>query len=312
MMNLISVIVLLLLLVVSVAAVIRAGRVAYAESKRRVLSHTYRTAIDSSDGYGISLLCSGVSHCRLENLLAVEYADYEVVATVDANDDYALFTHIVEHFGMVRVNRAAHAELSAVGVRALYRSSHRRFRRLILIDKLHTTLYDDFNAAACYASYDHLLPLADGCVLLPDAIERVVVAMAECEGGGRSVICSRVGKTVSLFPREMIVAMGGFDERSLERVPRRQRYYIDEPLVWSPYRDNTLPALSLGLFRGGFAASRHRRRVEVWLVRCVTWLAVGLLLILSAWLGVPILVAAVVTIVLAGSVAYYVASLMLR
>lgn len=310
MMTFVNILLLGVILSLAIIATIRAGRLAQAEHKHSMLAGSYRTAIDSYDGEGISLLCGAGSGHHLEQLLAVEYPHYEVVMVIDANDDNALFRRIIDHFSMVRVNRTSSHEVPSVGIRALYRSCHRRFRRLILIDKLHTTQNDGFNAAACYCSYENLLPLPDGCMLLPDAIERLVVALAECEGEEKSVICSRSGATAILYSRDEIISAGGFTSESLNRIARSRRYYIDEPIFSeSPHR-RTLARLGLGLnsYSEG-SPSSLRQRIELWLTRLLTLLALLSLIAVSTWMGVPMFISALLTIMLVASVAYYATTL---
>jgi len=300
---------LVLLAAVSVLLLARAWRVVRAASERRFLSGSFRSAVDASDGVGISLLCGDVDRRRLENLLGVEYSRYEVVATMDANDDHAGFRSVVDRFRMVRVSPSLSPELPAVGIRALYRSRDRRFRRLILIDKLRTAECDDRNAAVCYSSFDYLLPLPDGCLLMEDAVERLAVAVASCEGGDIAVIRSDVGPGVALYAREAVVAAGGFGSDALSRLPRRRIRTIHEPLVWCPVRSSSLLASGLGLApRTELGGTVSARRAASWGVGAAVTVAVVAVLVASASIGWWALLSALLTTLLGWSVACHVSA----
>ena len=304
---------LILLLLLCAAAgycVWRAVTVSRADARRRMLTETYRTAVDAVDGAGISLLCGRADLKRIESLLAVEYPAFEAVVTLDANDDYEGFMAIVERYAMVRVSHTLPHELPTAGIRALYRSRERRFRRLILIDKLSTVECDDRNAAACYASYEYLWPLADGCLPAEDAVERLAVAVAECEGGEVAVIRTDTGAPAAVYRRETVVACGGFGSAALGRIPGRQIRTIHEVLVWCPVRSSSLLDAGLGV---GPAAencnSTASRRAAVWSVRGVVTAAALALAVVAAHLGWLPLAAVVLTAVAGWSTARYVMSL---
>lgn len=303
-----DILLLVLLTATSILLCTRALRVMRAVSKRKLLAESFRSTVDAADGPGISILCGRVDRRRLENLLGTEYPRCEVVVTMDANYDHAAFRTIVERFRMARVTRSLSHEIPAVGIRALYRSQDRRFRRLILIDKLSTTESDDRNAAACYASFDHLLPLPDGCMLLDDAVERLVVAVCEYEADEVAVIRTDVGPATALYRREDVVAAGGFGSASLGRVPHRRTRTLHEPLVWCPVRSASLLAGGLGLSPdAGPCDSLSSRRAIAWGIRASVAAATLAVLVFAAWRGWWALLAALFTVLLAWSVACYVA-----
>ena len=304
----------ILLLVILCAAlgycVFRAVRAFRAEACRRLLSETYRTAVDSVEGAGISLLCGESDIRRLEYLLAVEYPDFEVVATLDANDDYETFMSVVERYRMVRVTHSLHHELPASGIRALYRSQERRFRRLILIDKLSSVESDDRNAAACYASYDYLWPLADGCLPAEDAVERLAVAVAEYEGDDVAVIRTDNGAPSALYRREAVVACGGFGSAALSRIPRRRIRTIHDVLVWCPVRSGSLLAAGLGIEPAAETCGCvSSRRAAAWSMRGAVTVIALTLAVTAAHMGWLPFVAVLLAVAAGWSTARYVMSL---
>ena len=292
----------------------RAVRAYRSQSCRRLLAETFRTSVDAVGGTGISLLCGESDLRRIEQLLAVEYPTYEVVVTLDANDDYERFAAIVRHYGMARVSHALSHELPTVGIRGLYRSQERRFRRLILIDKLSTVASDDLNAAACYASYEYLWPLADGCLPARDAVERLAVAVAECaDDDGRNdiaVIRTDMGAPSALYRRDTVAACGGFGSAALRRLPQRRVRTIHEVLVWCPVRSGSMLAAGLGVEPAAESCDpTPSRRAAMWGVSgLVTALALTAT-IFAAHFGWLPLAAVALTAVAAWSVARYVMSL---
>ena len=296
-----------LLCATTIYAVRRAVAAGRSEACRRLMAETYRTAVDAVDGAGISLLCGRADLRRLEYLLAVEYPACEVVVTMDANDDYPTFAAIIERYRMVRVSHALSHELPTVGIRALYRSRERRFRRLILIDKLASVESDDRNAAACYASYEYLWPLADGCLPAEDSVERLAVAVAECEGEGIDIIRTDTGAPAALYRRETVVSCGGFGSAALSRLPAARVRTIHDVLVWCPVRSGSLLAAGMGIEPAAETYdSTASRRAAVWGVRGLVTAIVLTVAVTAAHFGWLPFVAVLLTVATAWSAARYV------
>lgn len=281
-----------------------------ADARRRLLTETYRTTVDAVDGAGISLLCGNADMRRIEHLLAVEYPACEVVATIDANDDYEAFVTLVRQYALVRIGRTLPGELPTVGIRALYRSRERRFRRLILIDKLASSDVDDRNAAACCASYEYLWPLADGCLPAENAVERLAVAVAECEVENVDVIRTDAGAPAALYRRETVIACGGFGSAALAKIPRRRIRTIHDVLVWCPVRSCSLLDAGLGIEPAAeTCGSTASRRAAVWSMRGLVTAVVLSVAVVAARLGWLPFAAVAATVVVAWSSARYVMSL---
>ena len=130
--------------------------------KSRLLAPMRGLACDAPGGIGISVLCSGVSDPeQIRNLLAVEYANYEVIAVLDAARYPEEYATLVSHYRMIRVEWTPTGELAVEGIRSVGRSRKRRFRRLVLINRAADTTAGDFDAATTVATYDYLLPVED-------------------------------------------------------------------------------------------------------------------------------------------------------
>lgn len=234
----------LLLAAVAAAAFTVLFQVVRGRNKRLLLAGTYGTTSDAPDGIGISVLCSGVRTLeQIENLLAVEYARYEVVVVLDALRYSAEFSALAVRYRMIRVEYVPSGELPVQGVRALGRSRKRRFRRLVLVDRVQDTPQGDFDAAAGVAAYDYLLPVHEGQYLLPDAVGRLVAEVGECGAGMCDMVRMRVGEPGRLLSREAVIAAGGFANAPWRRIPRDRRKTLWEPVFCPPRRRRTRPVI---------------------------------------------------------------------
>lgn len=203
-----------------------------AARKRRLLADAHGTSCDALDCIGISALCSGISDLKqVENLLAVEYARYEVVLALDAERYPEDFAALIARYHMINVNFVSSGEFPDKGVRAMLRSRKRCFRRLVLIDRAYDGASGDFNAAAGVATYNYVLPLKGACLLLPNAVERLVVEVSERPAGTVELVCAPAGCPAMLFNREAAAVAGGFGMRPERRIDPRRVRTLCEPLL---------------------------------------------------------------------------------
>lgn len=231
---------LLFFLLIAAAAVAAAGMlraVIRARGRRRLLDEAHGTSCDMPETIGISLLACGVRDMeQVENLLDVEFPRYEVILTVDAQLDPSLFAAVIARYRMVGVNCTLAQELPTVGIRGLYRSRNRCFRRFVVIDKATSRPADDLDAALNAATYDHVLPLCGGAWLLPGAIERLAMELSEAPAGSIDLVRSFIGIPVTLLSREKAVAEAGFGNDPARHVVRGRRRTLHEPLMYDPDR----------------------------------------------------------------------------
>ena len=151
---------------------------------------------------GCSVICSGVNNLyQIEQLLNVEYGHYEVIVVLDAQNLPTQFAAIRERYRMIKVNCEPSQELPSSGVRTLYRSRSRNFRRLILVDREFISSYEDFDAAASVASYNYLLPIKAHTYLQPFAIESIALMMSKFENRDIELVVSHVGEGCYIFRR---------------------------------------------------------------------------------------------------------------
>lgn len=233
----VQILVLLCCAAVALWTLLALGRIVRSVRKRRILAREHGAASDAPEGTGISALCSGVyDHDQLENLLGVEYARYEVIVVLDARQFFARFDAIVTRYRMIRVNYAPCEELPVVGVRGLYRSRQRCYRRLVLIDRAQGSAYSDFDAAAGVATYDYLLPVRTGSMLLSGTIERLAAELSEHPAGALELVRSRLAEPAVLVSRETVLREAGFSRRVGHSVRRRNRRTLHVPLLYKPCR----------------------------------------------------------------------------
>ncbi|MEG1623015.1 MAG: hypothetical protein RR330_06570 [Alistipes sp.] len=223
---------LLALCAVTAYLIILGLRMMRGEHRGRLLTLRRGVLCDSRAGVGISVLCVG--NCTLEqisNLLDVEYARYEVLVVIDAQRWPVLFRTLAVTYAMIRVDFQRSAELPVAGVRGLYRSRSRRFRRLVLMDRATTTLADDLDAAAGVAVYDYLLPVENSHHLMIGAIERLAAEISVFPEGQIKEVRSRFGAPVTAFARREVMAAGGFTADLQREIPAVACHTLYIPLL---------------------------------------------------------------------------------
>jgi len=252
----ISVLLALLSLLVTAGAMLRIVPLLRARNKRLVAERMHGPLSDASGAVGFSLLCSDVRRTgQIENLLSSEYDRCEVIVVLDAWQRRALFETLAARYRMIRVDWHPSDELPVHGVRSMWRSRQRCFRRIVLLDRPRDNRADDWNAAASVASYDWLLPLHDGQYMLPGTLERLAVEIGEeqCDA-----LRSWSGEPVALLNREAVASAGGFGKHPLRRIPRRKRRTLWEPLFYRPQlqtRHRRWRQWAAAVLLGGIAAT---------------------------------------------------------
>lgn len=227
-----------------ITATIRALRISHAIKSHRQIESDIGSC--GALGFvGCSIVCSRVKEVgRIESLLGSEYDRYEIVVTLDSFVDTEAFNAILRHFKMIQVNTPSSEALPESNIRALYRSRHRCFRRLVLIDKPYGSAYDDFNAATIVAAYDFILPIRGNTLLRKHAIESIAVTLTGLHNKTINLLRSSADNTC-IFRREALLAAGGFGRNLLKKIPSDTRHTISLPLRYPTPR-----ALRKGVFKG--------------------------------------------------------------
>ena len=98
-------------------------------------------------------------------LLEEEYPRSEAVIVTDLEHFLSPFGELIQRFHLVKVN---HAHL--LGVRSLYRSRHRAFRRVVMVDLPIEFRHRALDIAKEVATYDYILQLQGESVVAHDAL----------------------------------------------------------------------------------------------------------------------------------------------
>lgn len=183
------------------------------DAERRVwYGLQYGALYDAIEDIGISALV--VDDCSLERvdaLLAVEYPRYEVVLVVNRQSRPTLFERLIDRFYLIRVEYHPTGELPVVGVRGLYRSRKRRFRRLVLLDLgCRLPRGRRLDVAADVATYEYLLPVPRSVVFSQGAIERVACELDRLRSASFDRIGCFLAPRAQLYVRSSVVLAGGF------------------------------------------------------------------------------------------------------
>ena len=220
-------------------------RIADATRRREIITDDIAGCCESLGFVGCSAICSGVrSIARIEELLGQEYDRYEVVITIDAEQYPEEFAAIISHYRMIRVNCTQSEELPSATIRTLYRSRQRSFRRLILLDKPHSDIYGDLDAAAIVASYNYLLPVGPTTHLCDKAIESIAIMLSEQDFHTIGLLHS-IATDTYLFSRDAVIYNGGFSPHIVRQIPRSAQLHTYTPIAIDTKNDTEAAALAI-------------------------------------------------------------------
>lgn len=198
-------------------------RMAERAANRRTWLDRMHGARSGTLGVGISALVTRpVTLERCERLLGEEYALFEVVVVLDGERDAVMIEQLKARYHLIQVEYYPTDELPVRGVRGLYRSRKRRFRRLVLVDCRTPGVVAALDAAAEVASYEYLLPLRADEYPVVGAVERLATEVALQPLGAIEQICYLPALYVVLWRRTALIRIGGFAHCSM-RVVRRER-----------------------------------------------------------------------------------------
>lgn len=220
-------------------------RIAEATHRRDIITDDIAGCCESLGFVGCSAICSGVrSIARIEELLGQEYDRYEVVITIDADLYPEEFSAIISHYRMIRVNCAHSEELPSATIRTLYRSRQRSFRRLILLDKPHSDIYGNLDAAATVASYNYLLPVGPTTHLCDKSIESIAIMLSEQDFHNIGLLHS-VATDTYIFSRDTVINNGGFSPHIVRQIPRSAQLHTYTPIAIDTKNDTEAAALAI-------------------------------------------------------------------
>lgn len=220
-------------------------RIADATRRRDIIIDDIAGCCESLGFVGCSAICSGVRGiARIEELLGQEYDRYEVIITIDAEQYPEEFRAIISHYRMIRVNCSRSEELPSATIRNLYRSRQRSFRRLILLDKPHSDIYGDLDAAAIVASYNYLLPVGPTTHLCNKAIESIAITLSEQDFHSIGLLHTVTSDTY-VFCRDAVINNGGFSPHIVRQIPRSAQLQTYTPIAIDTKNDTEAVALAI-------------------------------------------------------------------
>jgi hypothetical protein len=220
-------------------------RIADATRRRDIIIDDIAGCCESLGFVGCSAICSGVRGiARIEELLGQEYDRYEVIITIDAEQYPEEFRAIISHYRMIRVNCSRSEELPSAAIRNLYRSRQRSFRRLILLDKPHSDIYGDLDAAAIVASYNYLLPVGPTTHLCNKAIESIAITLSEQDFHSIGLLHA-VASDTYIFCRDVVINNGGFSPHIVRQIPRSAQLQTYTPIAIDTKNDTEAVALAI-------------------------------------------------------------------
>jgi len=226
------------ILLLSAAVAFHAGRITWrmlhGERVRRLLATHHHLLCEVGGGVGLSVLCVDPADERqVVNLLDTEYPCFEAVVVIDGALRGELLHRLIVDYRLFRVDYRPSTELPTEGVRGLYRSRNRSFRRLVVVDRERSRPVDDYNTAVGVAAFEYLLPVGAGQYLRPHAIERIAVEIGRREEP-MELLHMPIGSPAMIVAREKIIRSGGFGGPFTADVPRPRKATLYEPLIYRP------------------------------------------------------------------------------
>ena len=245
--------IMVVVLLIALSILVLVGR---AIERRRLQAMMHGVRYDTLEELGISVLAvDGVDRRQLVELLEVEYPYYEVVVALAGDAAEERRRELIEHYHLIRVDYHPTGDLRVEGVRGLYRSRKRRFRRLVLLDLSEgLSLPLRLNAAADVAAYEYLLPLRRGVRLRAGVVELLVGELGTLREESFEPIRSAEGCRTALYVRSSVIGAGGFGHKGGRLLGRR---------------------LSMPIFESRSSRGGLRRLVGWGVVLLVGWLVVG-------------------------------------
>ncbi|UKI17887.1 MAG: glycosyltransferase family 2 protein [Bacteroidales bacterium] len=211
--------ILALLAIAALATAMRAIVIARAAAWMDMVAIGATDSCESAGYVGCSVVCTGVDNMQqIESLLDVEYDRYETIVVLDARAAGITFRAIVARYDLIRVDADPSDEFPSARIRSLFRSRTRSMRRLTLVDRAAASPYDDLDAGASVASYDYILPVGRDTYLMPNAIEKAVIAIASTPDTPIAALRSVSDDQCYVFNRETLIAQGGFSPHLLNSI----------------------------------------------------------------------------------------------
>ena len=126
---------------------------------------------------------------NIRSLLSLRYVDYEVMVVNDGSKDDTL-EKIIEAYDLVQIEQEIDPDWRCKPIRGIYKSKHRSFSKLTVIDKENGGKSDALNTGIHLSTSRYVGCIDVDCLLLPDALLHVVKSFYQ-RSGKRVIGCWR-------------------------------------------------------------------------------------------------------------------------
>lgn len=138
----------------------------------------YRTMLSFPKLPSVSIIAPAYNEEKtiIENincLLSLQYLDYEIVIVNDGSKDNTLTT-IIDHFGLIKVEKAYELKIPCAKIRGVYQSENPAYHNLLVVDKENGGKADALNAGINVSLKDLFLAIDVDCIIEPDAILKMI------------------------------------------------------------------------------------------------------------------------------------------
>lgn len=110
---------------------------------------------------------------NIKCLLSLQYIDFEIIIVNDGSKDNTLAT-IIQHFGLIKVERAYELKIPCAKIRGIYQSNNPAYHNLLIVDKENGGKADALNSGINVSRKDLFLAIDVDCIIEPDAILKLV------------------------------------------------------------------------------------------------------------------------------------------
>lgn len=110
---------------------------------------------------------------NIRSLLSLRYVNYEVMVVNDGSKDDTL-EKMIEAYDLEKVERIIDPDWKSKPIRGIYKSKHRSFSKLTVIDKENGGKSDALNTGMALSENRYVGCIDVDCLLLPDALLHVV------------------------------------------------------------------------------------------------------------------------------------------
>ncbi|HET9570855.1 MAG TPA: glycosyltransferase [Bacteroidales bacterium] len=110
---------------------------------------------------------------NIKCLLALEYQNFEIIIVNDGSKDDTL-TKIIEHFDLIKVDKAFEYQVTCAPIRGIYKSTNAAYYQMLVIDKENGGKADALNSGINLAKNDLFLAIDVDCIIERDAIQKMV------------------------------------------------------------------------------------------------------------------------------------------